>query len=84
MLHGDIRVNGGQIGAWTAVRMERVSGTDNDPTFRYNCTAWLNDQWTQFDVEHRYLGGGPVLAAKVLLAYAKWQLEQEVKQSMEP
>lgn len=39
VLHGDIMIDGRQVGAWKATRAGRVGGTDDDPTYEYNVKA---------------------------------------------
>lgn len=68
MLHGEIKVNGGQVGRWTARRLVHPPQAFND----YECTLTYYDQqgypmeakWTL--IGHHFGDGPVVLAARVL------------------
>lgn len=79
MLHGEIKVNDGYIGKWSAVRKERtlalpdeVDPEHNSTYYRYDCHVEYFDmggylKFGDFTVTHRYGDGPLMLTAKVLI-----------------
>ena len=72
-LHGDVRVNGRQVGCWSARRTEPLANTHD--LYTYECYAEFYDldgrqQRHTFKVQHVYAAGAMSLGAKVLDAAA--------------
>lgn len=91
MLHGEVKVNDGEIARWTAVRKERVDcgearNGEAPPFFRYECTLWYRNlagypMEAAFDVTHRYGDGAVLLAHKVLMqGYGKLRVKPMVSE----
>lgn len=75
-LHGEIKINGGDIASWSAQRLEDLK--DLEQVSLYHCwyetyTGQYVEDFTYATIEHRYSDGAAVLAQKVLqLAEGGW------------
>lgn len=65
-LHGEIRINGQEIGYWSARRLADVWPVPADMVNEYETTLKIDGKVTTGRVTHRYGDGAAVLAAKVL------------------
>lgn len=82
MLHGEIKVNDGEIAKWRAVRKEELfNHSDAGKTFLYECHLEYRNRAgypmeAAFVVAHAFGDGAVILASKVLLqGYAKLRVK---------
>lgn len=67
MLHGEIKVNGDEVGDWSAIRREKnVVAQDFEHTYDCRVTIQRSYKVREFTVKHRYGDGAAALAQKVL------------------